>query len=36
MKEIRLCDDAEVSRVLDLCINNNLGIRILWKNVYVI
>jgi len=28
MKEIRLCDDAEVSRVLDLCINNNLGIEI--------
>lgn len=28
MKEIRLCDDTEVNRVLDLCINNNLGIEI--------
>lgn len=28
MKEIRLCDDADVSRVFDLCINNNLGIEI--------
>ena len=28
MKEIRLCDDAEVSRVLDLCKNNGLGIEV--------
>lgn len=28
MKEIRLCDDAEVSKVLDFCINNNLGIEV--------
>lgn len=28
MKEIRLCDDTEPTRVLDLCINNNLGIEI--------
>ena len=28
MKEIRLCDDAEVGKVLDLCIDNNLGIEI--------
>ena len=28
MKEIRLCDDTEVNRVLDLCVNNNLGIEI--------
>lgn len=28
MKEIRLCDDTEVSRILDLCVKNNLGIEI--------
>lgn len=28
MKEIRLCDDTEVNRILDLCVNNNLGIEI--------
>ena len=28
MKEIRLCDDTEPKRVLDLCLNNNLGIEI--------
>ena len=28
MKEIRLCDDAEVGKVLDLCANNNLGIEV--------
>ena len=28
MKEIRLCDDTEINRVLELCINNNLGIEI--------
>lgn len=28
MKEIRLCDDTEVNRVFDLCVNNNLGIEI--------
>lgn len=28
MKEIRLCDDAEPKRVLDLCLNNHLGIEI--------
>lgn len=28
MKEIRLCDDTEVNRVLDLCVNNNLGIEL--------
>ena len=28
MKEIRLCDDAEVSSVLSLCENNNLGIEV--------
>ena len=28
MREIRLCDDADLSKVYDLCINNNLGIEI--------
>ena len=28
MKEIRLCDDADVGKVLELCINNNLGIEV--------
>ena len=28
MKEIRLCDDAEVKKVIDLCNDNNLGIEI--------
>lgn len=28
MREIRLCDDANVNKVLDLCINKNLGIEI--------
>lgn len=28
MREIRLCDDAEVWKVLDLCVNNNLGIEV--------
>lgn len=28
MKEIRLCDDTEPKRVLDLCVNDNFGIEI--------
>ena len=28
MKEIRLCDDAKLDRVYDLCINNGLGIEV--------
>ena len=28
MKEIRLCDDTDVRRVFELCVNNNLGIEI--------
>ena len=28
MKEIRLCDDTEANRILNLCVNNNFGIEI--------
>lgn len=28
MKEIRLCDDAEVEKVMSLCLENNLGIEV--------
>lgn len=28
MKEIRLCDDTELSKVFELCVNNNLGVEI--------
>lgn len=28
MKEIRLCDDAELDKVIELCLNNNLGLEI--------
>ena len=28
MKDLRLCDDAELNRVYNACINNNFGIEI--------
>lgn len=28
MKEIRLCDDTELNKVFELCVNNNLGVEI--------
>ena len=28
MKELRLCDDAELNKVYELCVNNNLGVEI--------
>lgn len=28
MKEIRLCDDAELNKVFELCVDNNLGLEI--------
>ena len=28
MKEIRLCDGSELSKVFKLCVNNNLGVEI--------
>ena len=27
MKEIRLCDDTELSKIFELCVNNNLGVE---------